>query len=128
MCLEVSSSNYPEINDISNPEISGCIPSLKLQIYLVQGWSFWTLEQLLQCRKMANISILKRTNLMSFMTQWAREISEFNNSVVQRNVTANTTLLALFKIHFRSLFFDVKNRRQCGEVTAIPWDLLLQIC
>ena len=35
-----------------------------------------------------------------------------------------TTLVALFEIRFRSLFFDVEKRRQCSEVTAIPWDLL----
>ena len=35
-----------------------------------------------------------------------------------------TTLVALFEIRFRSLFFDVEKRRQCSEVTTIPWDLL----
>ena len=35
-----------------------------------------------------------------------------------------TTLVALFEIRFRSLFFDVEKRRQCSEVKAIPWDLL----
>ena len=34
------------------------------------------------------------------------------------------TWLALSEIRFRSLFFDVEKRRQCSEVTAIPWDLL----
>ena len=34
-----------------------------------------------------------------------------------------TTLVALSEIGFRS-FFDVENRRQCSEVTAIPWDPL----
>ena len=34
-----------------------------------------------------------------------------------------TTLVALFEIRCRSLFFDVEKRRQCSEVTAIPWDL-----
>ena len=33
------------------------------------------------------------------------------------------TLAALFKIRFRSLFFDVEKRRQCSEVTAIPWEI-----
>ena len=28
-----------------------------------------------------------------------------------------TTLVALFEIRFRSLFFDVEKRRQCSEVT-----------
>ena len=35
-----------------------------------------------------------------------------------------TTLVAFLEIHFRSLFFDTEKRRQCSEVTAIPWDLL----
>ena len=39
---------------------------------------------------------------------------------VQRGFNANTTLVALFEIHFRSLFFDVEKRRQCSEVIAIP--------
>ena len=30
-----------------------------------------------------------------------------------------TTLVALSKIRFRSLFFDVEKRRQCSEVTSI---------
>ena len=34
-----------------------------------------------------------------------------------------TTLVALFEIRFRSLFFDVEKRRQYSEVTAIHWDL-----
>ena len=34
-----------------------------------------------------------------------------------------TTFVALFEIRFRSLFFDAEKRRQCSEVTAIPWDL-----
>ena len=46
------------------------------------------------------------------------------NFEVQRRFNTNTTLVALFKIRFRSLFFDVEKRRQCSEVTAIPWDLL----
>ena len=39
------------------------------------------------------------------------------NFEVQRNFNANTTLVALFEIRFRSLFFDVDKRRQCSEVT-----------
>ena len=35
-----------------------------------------------------------------------------------------TTLVALFQIRFRSLFFDVEKGRQCSEVTTIPWNLL----
>ena len=31
-------------------------------------------------------------------------------------------LIALFEIRFKSLFFDVKKRRQCSEVKTIPWD------
>ena len=46
------------------------------------------------------------------------------NFEVQRNFNANTTLVRLSEIHFRSLFFDVKKRRQCSEITPIPWDLL----
>ena len=33
------------------------------------------------------------------------------------------SMVALFEIRFRSLFFDVEKRRPCSEVTAIPWDL-----
>ena len=35
-----------------------------------------------------------------------------------------TTVVALFEIRFRSLFFDVEKIRQCSEVKTIPWDLL----
>ena len=35
-----------------------------------------------------------------------------------------TTLVALSEIRFKSLFLEVEKRRQCSEVTAIPWDLL----
>ena len=34
------------------------------------------------------------------------------NFEVQRKFNANTTLVALFEIRFRSLFFDVEKRRQ----------------
>ena len=37
---------------------------------------------------------------------------------------ANTTLVALFEICFRSLSFDVEKRRQCSEVKAIAWFLV----
>ena len=46
------------------------------------------------------------------------------NFEVQKKFNANTTLVALFEIRFRSLFLDVEKRRQCSEVEAIPWDLL----
>ena len=45
------------------------------------------------------------------------------NFEVQRNFNANATLVALFTIRFRSLFFDIKTRRQCSQVTAILCDL-----
>ena len=35
-------------------------------------------------------------------------------------------MVALFEICFRSLFFDVKKRRQSSEVKIISWDLLSQ--
>ena len=38
---------------------------------------------------------------------------------MQGNFSANTALVALFEIHFKSLFFDVEKRRQWSEVTAI---------
>ena len=31
-------------------------------------------------------------------------------------------MVELFEIHFKSLFFDIEKRRQCSEVTAIPWE------
>ena len=42
------------------------------------------------------------------------------NFEVQKKFNANTTLVALFEIRFRSLFLDVEKRRQCSEVAAIP--------
>ena len=47
---------------------------------------------------------------------------------VQRNFNANTTLVALFEIRFRSLFSGDEKRKQCSKVKAKPWDLLQQIC
>ena len=44
------------------------------------------------------------------------------NFEVQRS--ANTALVALSEICFRTVYFDVKKRRQCSEVRAMPWDLL----
>ena len=41
------------------------------------------------------------------------------NFEVQINCNASTTLLAFFEICSRSVFFYIKKRRQCGEVTAI---------
>ena len=41
------------------------------------------------------------------------------NFEVQRNFNVNSTLVALFEIHCRSLFFDVEKRRQYSEVTPI---------
>ena len=40
------------------------------------------------------------------------------NFEVHRNFSANTLFVALFETCFRSLFFDLKKRRQCSEVTA----------
>ena len=39
---------------------------------------------------------------------------------VQINFNANTTLVALFEICFRSLFLGVNKKRQCSEVMSIP--------
>ena len=44
------------------------------------------------------------------------------NFEVQRNFSANTTLVALFEVRFRSLFFDVE-KIQCSKVSAIPRDI-----
>ena len=38
---------------------------------------------------------------------------------IQRNFNINTKLVALFEIRVRSLLFDVKERSQYSEVTAI---------
>ena len=69
----------------------------------------------------AEISVIKRSaiKLLILIRYHGR-----TNFEVQRNFNGNTTLVALFEICFRPLFFDVEKRRQCSEVTAMPSHLL----
>ena len=61
------------------------------------------------------IKLFARFNIVNFNTLLGK-----TNFEVQRNFSANTALVVLFEIRFRSLFFEVEKRRQYNEVKAIP--------
>ena len=79
---------------------------------------------MIETRRLKNVAIFVQT-ILSFVL--SRKIKVLiligyqwkTNFEVQINCNASTTLLAFFEICFRSVFFYIKKRRQCGEVTAV---------
>ena len=60
------------------------------------------------------IDRLECNEIVNFTRYWGKI-----NFEIQRDFNINTKLGAFYKIHCRSLFFDIKKRRQYSEIRAI---------